>query len=162
MRLVSGFYGELETRYAIAYYQLYYASHTGKSLWWLINNFYELGLLNSGGSYLAAGRFIEKTLSKIFLPGLPYINRGTQNLQEAIELCNNIGHEIGYCYNSRHVSFQRITSKVPNFDFHLMEDLVPYWWCCRSMQDVRQCLMPHLVCNICHSEEVFILQMVLP
>jgi len=43
LRLVSGFHGQLETTYGLAYYMYLHACHVGKSVQWLMDKYLGLG-----------------------------------------------------------------------------------------------------------------------
>ena len=96
----------------------------------------------------------QREFSRTFFPGLPYVVRTSRAVQSALELCMNAGHEIEYCRNSKHVSFQRITSRIPSFVGHLTDSLVPYWWRIRCADEIRKSLTDHLTENIILPEEV--------
>ena len=66
----------------------------------------------------------------------------------------NIGHEIEYCRNSKHVSLNRIVSRIPSFTGRLTDSLVPYWWRIRCAEEIRKSLTDHLTENIILADEV--------
>jgi len=115
---------------------------------------FRLGLLTGHNRNFVENFSFQRELSRTHFPGLPYVVRTSRAVQLALELCMTSGHEIEYCRNSKHVSFRRLTSRVPDFVGRITDSLIPYWWRIRCADEIRKSLTDHLTDNIILADEV--------
>ena len=154
IHLVGGHNDDMETRYATAYYQLYYCGMTGKSLWWLFQEFWGLGLLVGISRLNVETKAGQSAYERVTICGLPFVNRMTPSVELALELAMNVGYECHYAQDGEMIHTMRICSRTHAFHRRYARRFMPYWWYIRDAEDLRVYLSAHLQRNLPRSEEV--------